>query len=242
MQNNLAKLHSNIANNTINKDEVKKDFINTIQSCLNAISEFFTYICGTKCAVCVKGIYFDKEAEAITKTLARDDISKSVRGKFDLAKDIDNKEIIHNIKDSTAFNYLTSGKTFNGKDYFSCNNLIQLYKDGKYKNTTLNISEVGEPETDYYIKLGENHKFFKYFKWTLPYKSTMVFPIKSDEIKKGENYFASGFLCIDANRKNIFNFAYQTGFGTAFSKLFYLFITQYYFHIKRYNKEHKKIA
>jgi hypothetical protein len=227
LQGNLAKFHCDIDNNTVNMENIDKNFMKTIQSCLNAISGFFTYICGTRCAICIKQIHADNRT---TTTLARDDISNSARGKFDLANDI-----THYIKDSTAFSHFTFGQTFNGNEYFICNNLIQLYKDNEYSNSTFYIPEVGKPRIDYYIKFGENHKFFKYLKWTLPYKSTMVFPIKSIE-----NSCIIGFLCIDANHKDIFNFTYLTEFGIAFSRLFYLFITQHDFYVNMYKQHNIK--
>jgi hypothetical protein len=219
MRDFLARLRINSENASINAT-INDEFKKTIEDCLNLISEFFTLISRHRCSVCLKELsklYVDeaytneiKTTEVyIIKTLARNQLSKIERDKV-------SDDFNHILDDNTDFENI-----FNlGDNYFFSNNLVKLWEEGKYKNSTLLMLDKKKDIRPH----KEKYWVFSKWVWPLNYKSTMVFPIRF--LEKNE-YF--GFLCVDAKKENTFRFRYDIYFGANFADLFHTFLTQYYF-------------
>lgn len=141
---------------------------------------------------------------------------------------MDRKNYIHRLFDNTDFYNLFFGLD-DCENYYFSNNLIDEHLSKRYKNSSFKY--YGEPTYKKYL--------FGIWceKWPLDYRSTFVFPIRyipsydppnpdDKEVNKDWQYY--GFLCIDCNRKGIFDIRHQNDIGAAFADILYLFISQVY--------------
>jgi hypothetical protein len=130
-----------------------------------------------------------------------------------------------------------------------CNNLLKEWKLHKYKNTSFNKPEVREPE----LKTFLGYSYVA--NWNLPYKSTLVLPIRylkefippskddgkpnmrinllkrfsiptNDGDKLTMKWKFWGFLCIDCNSRNVFHKDLAPELGLAFADLLYIFFDE----------------
>ena len=183
----------------------------TITESLDLIARLFTIITRVPCSVCIKEIISDSNdpSNPLIKTLERDHLSRVKRKIFDNERD----SAKNFLKDSSAFCEIFSNFECQ-HNYFFSNDIMQLYKKHKYNNAT--FAKVGMP----FVK--KKFGFFSVLKWPLPYKATIVLPIMHKESRK-----FLGFLCVDANQKNVFDKDLHVQLGAAFADLFYLFFMSY---------------
>lgn len=150
----------------------------------NQISAMFSEVRRTDVSVCLKytnqrnGIYY-------VKTLCRDSKSHNNRKQFDADGNLD--DISSNTDFRTIFEKIAEGKDW--KDvYYNANYLPQKHQ---YNNTHLDSSKLPDGMFSF---LGRDRK------WPLPYKSTIVAPILSDDSKD-----VYGYLCVDCTTNKGFN-------------------------------------
>lgn len=155
-----------------------------LSSVFDQISAMFTEVRRTDVSVCLKytnqrsGIYY-------VKTLCRDSKSRNNRKYFDGEGKLD--EISANTDFKTIFEKIADGKDW--KDvYFMANYLPQKHQ---YTNTHLDSSTLPD---------GMLSGWSRNRKWSLPYKSTIVAPILSDDTKD-----VYGYLCVDTAINKGFN-------------------------------------
>ncbi|MDR1380677.1 MAG: hypothetical protein LBJ47_04265 [Tannerella sp.] len=207
----LARIQNIDDNKKKTREEKIEDFMDTLVNTLDDISELFTFITGNKCAVCLKEIRSVSGDEKLRiATLARDTNSAIKRKAFE--NSVKTRDYPQYLENSTAFSQII----FKGKNYFLCNDIVKLWIEGNYKNTSLDFED-RTPKIKY--SFGK----VKAVDWPLPYKSTLVTPIRHLETS---NFIA--FLCIDAGYIDVFDFSYrQLDLVSAISDLLYIFITQF---------------
>ena len=154
----------------------------------NQISAMFSEVRRAEASVCLKytnqrdGIYY-------VKTLCRDSKSHNNR------KHIDAEGMLDDISSNTDFRSIFE-KIAEGKDwkdvYYNANYLPQKHQ---YNNTHLDSSELPDGMLSFW---GRDRK------WPLPYKSTIVAPILSDDSKD-----IYGYLCVDSAVNKGFNYSYD---------------------------------
>ncbi len=155
------------------------------------ITSAFNMVTATKCSCCIKVLNQDPDEIKVdnpsleVKTLVRDTNSRKLRGSEKgtvshwLNANTDFYEIFKNIR-------MASGRVFFENDLPSRQN---------YENTSFEI--YGKPSP---AKRAFLHNVTASFRWPLPYKSTIVAPIYSDEAPEP----LVGFFCIDSSSKDVF--------------------------------------
>lgn len=167
-------------------DKERKELQIMSRDIINIVSKCFSLLKSKNCNVSIKKV---SSIGGIT-TFVRDSESESRYADSDK----DESDVKHTIDNNTDFEIIKNSH----KRYFVENNLPNLKKIGKYKNSSFEL--VGDPD------LKNRFGFIKIDNWNLLYRSTMVVPIRyltssNDKAK----YYYFGFLCIDSNSRNIFN-------------------------------------
>lgn len=202
----------------------QQDFKSAIDEILDSISQCFSILTGKRCRVSIKEI----DNNQSLYTFARDRMTTKLfenRNKAD-----------HALHENTDFLDLWYG--INGAyRYFICNNIPKLYLSGRYINSS--FKEYGSPVSAKFI-------FRFVVSWPLPYKSTIVLPVRyipdyeswplgdshDDEKLSHEDIPCSkrpdfwGFLCIDAKSKNIFDSTHAPELAAAFADALYILFSQ----------------
>lgn len=182
-------------------DDHKKIQFNEKQLCsymkttLTSIADAFTIVTGVRCRCSIKVLGQDDKNQLFVKTLARDEVSRTE------CKQKDSSETnAHLVSLNTDFCEITEGNL----DYFFVGNLTKYVN---YTNTSM-----------------KKHNGFRGKKWTLPYKSTIVWPIRYvyDEFETGNgndtnendtNEDLYGFLTVDSSSMNAFIERYDVQMG-----------------------------
>ena len=180
------------------------------QTVIDSIADCYSLLVGKRCRCTLKELNDDLSV----KTVIRDSIAKKRQPTCETQ---DKGE--HLIEDNTDFYNLWYSLEGCSRYFFS-NDLIKLFKKGTYKNSSFKI--LNKPQL---IPLG---LFTIVSKWTLPYKSTIVLPIRyfsefqppvEPKIRDTQNVHKYdyhhwkfwGFLCIDCNWKNVFDEEFAPG-------------------------------
>lgn len=164
------------------------DFCEKTTRILTSLSTAFTLVTGTKCRSSLKVIGQDENDDLFVTTLARD--NTSTEDKNNRYNDANKR---HLISANTDF-MLIAGHDYN---YFFHNNLPK-YDD--YQNSS--IEEYRSPNDSR--------------KWVLPYKSTIVWPIRYKRRNNENNDRDAdlyGFLTIDSSSRNVFSDKYDVDMG-----------------------------
>ena len=192
----LQVFHYNILReqNGYNEFELDKS-INKLQKVCSDISDIFNVIKDNKVSVCIKYTNRSKDEDLYVKTLARDKLS--LNGSDRIKYDKINKE--DKIKDNTDFLELYKKIIESEADwqevFYFANFLPQKHQ---YNNSHLDLDRNSLPPDEWYSGFARNRK------WPLPYKSTIVVPIISDDKK---NIY--GYLCVDSEKNQGFKKEYD---------------------------------
>lgn len=217
------------------------EYLDGMNDILNSVAMCFSIITGKQCRASIKEV---KQEDLTVETFCRDGIST--------LQSRDSTSFYHYLDDNTDFANLWYGKN-NCTRYFLENDLLKAWKKGTYKNSSFNI--YGSPKTK---------KLFIWdmvVNWKLPYKSTIVWPIRyipdykywppaewlsDDAPPEPRNYHDSskephiwGFLCVDCDSRNVFDSIHAPELGAAFADALYTLFTQleYSFQKLRYNDD-----
>lgn len=177
-------------------EKVCKDILDIVSSC-------FSLLTSKTCQSSIKSI----NNKGIISTFARNSNSNT---RYNNTKNRD--EILHFLDNNTDFDFIK--KEY--RRYFLSNNLKKLWKNKKYKNSSFDL--VGDP------KIKDFFGFSKVTEWNLDYISTLVVPIRYTV--SNTNYYYYGFLCIDANSRNIFNKKIDPELAIVFADILSTFMTQ----------------
>lgn len=168
--------------------------ISVLEEICRNLANGFHDITGTKCCACIKILTADDKGDIVYETLCRNTNADNKRFKAD--NDAYSKDIRHSIDKNTAFSV-----SLNSNDEYFFSNYLPF--DQNYENSSFQI--YGDPHK------GRN-PISRYFKWNLPYKSTIVVPIKPlprVPVELDNNGDCYGFLCIDSNSLEAFDKKYD---------------------------------
>lgn len=188
---------------------------------LDVIAANYSIVTGKPCRASIKDL--NKNFEVLTTS--RDSISR--------IHNLPNSGVRHKLSENTDFDELWYGKNGHVRTFIE-NDLLSRYRRGEYKNSS--FKTYGEPVC--------NPVSNKIIKWTLPYRSTIVWPIRFIENydewpprnkKKHKKSIIQGsdsdphfwgFLCIDCESRNIFDEFYALELGSAYADVLYILLTQ----------------
>jgi hypothetical protein len=186
----------------INFEELMQDVVDATANC-------FSILTARQCRCSVKEIKPDRTVA----TVVRDGVSSSQSPNLSGA--------VHKIEDNTDFDNIWYGKGGCTR-FFVCRNLVELWRSGKYKNSSFAVR--GDPETRSILGL----TFVT--KWPLPYKSAIVWPIRYipdacpwpilndgsfHALPEDKRPFVWGFLCVDFHSRNVFDEIHAPELGAA---------------------------
>lgn len=215
IRDSLAEMENNDFSST---DTVLSKVVDSISNC-------YSLLTSKQCRCTIKELNDD----LTIKTVVRDSISKN---RMHLCH-LQDKEV-HRLEENTDF-YNLWYSVYGCSRFFFCKNLITLYKSRQYKNSSFKI--LGKPDIQNFLR------YFSYVKnWKLPYRSTIVLPIRyfseftppakpesdnpAPHKKDYPHWKFWGFLCIDCNSRNIFDSEFAPELGAAFADILYIYLTQ----------------
>lgn len=174
--------------------KTKADKDDIINDICDKASEIFSITCGKKCYCVIKTI-----------NPATWDVFERYGDKISVTRglDIDNRRI----NEWTSMSSIISGDC---PRYYMCDDIVDAFRRRKYDNPRL---------TDYEL----NSIWYAAREWPLPFRSTIVTPIRYIDNSMGENgvrYF--GFLCIDCISRRTFDVRYHPEMAAAFADLIYV--------------------
>lgn len=204
------------------------DFKHTIEKMLTAFSSGMEIITGTKVRACVKLLRVDggtqalleiqdqmRKNELIYADLYACDAHSSWPKKKDCQYPYDRDRLAWN----SAFCSLLNGEG----NYYIENNIPRAYKNHRYQSSSFETYGEGQPGRP---------------KWILPYKSTILWPIRKlkmdqDCVPPSDNNLAEGhhvlgFLCIDSRSRNVWEPRYDSEIGAAVADLLYSFMNTWF--------------
>jgi len=161
-----------------------------MKTTLTSIADAFTIVSGVRCRSSIKVLGQNSQGQLFVKTLARDEVSQVECQKKDSVETTS-----HLVSLNTDFSEITEGNL----DYFYVGDLTKYLN---YTNTSM-----------------KKHDSMKSEKWTLPYKSTIVWPIRYVYIKSevengtGTHEDLYGFLTLDSSSVNSFIKRYDVQMG-----------------------------
>lgn len=215
IRDSLAKINREVKKGNYAGDALTEEVWETTDNVLSSIATCFNLLSGIHCCVCIKN--FNTEHKTID-TFRRDPISKEYRKAKKNSKEEYEREVP--IQENTGFRVLVEEKEPTKNRYFCCNNLPRSWRKGKYENTS--FKRYGKPQK---IKIF-NIQIDWERRWTLPYKSTLILPIRYvNEELQAQHY--KGFLCIDAASKNIFKPKHCFEVGGAFADILYIYLSEF---------------
>lgn len=221
----LAKLHTRARKHTLRSDDFDTDFRQKTSEILGHIADAFTHICGRRCSVCFKEMRPACGTETIghLKVVARDPQSATVRGLRD------DRQKPHEIeKDTPCHSIYTDDKYL---QFYGCNDVPTSWFRKVYKSPNRELeNEVPEIIEIFGVPILK--------KWPLSYRSCLVVPVRlifpsepnSTQAPKWQLY---GFLCIDCNSRNIFNFRKMWRLAASFADALYVYFDGTYYILEK---------
>lgn len=183
------------------------DLRELLHEIVDATAQCYSVLTAKRCRCCILEISPEKEVVIVV----RDSITTTQSPNI----------VPHHLEDNSDFSDIWYGR--NGcPRFFYSRNLVKLWRSGRYKNTS--FENYGNPET--FSLLGMTIVT----KWTLPYKSTIVWPLRYipegiqwpvlnaanlQQIPPEKRPFVWGFLCVDCNSRNRFDAVYAPELGAA---------------------------
>jgi hypothetical protein len=196
-----------------------------LQDIVNAVAGCFSILSARRARCCIKEIRAGGDVAIVVRDSITRTQSPPVSGN---APD--------NIEDNTDYKSIWYGS--NGcTRYFACNNLVKLWRTNQYRNSSFETR--GQPRTIDFLGM----TFVS--KWTLPYKATMVWPIRyipegaewptlNQQGSSGDKApFVWGFLCVDWGARNSFDEVYSPELGAAFADAIFTLL-----HALRFTSSH----
>lgn len=200
---------------SIHNEKPKKEHLKNI---LDSIAECFSVLTATKCRVALKGLNQNLELVTVERN------SSSSIDRMKVAS-----MVKHSVDSNTDFCNLWY--SINGcSRYYLSNNLRKEFLKQQYSNTSFE-SYGGKPVISHYFV------YSRVSNWRLPYESTLVVPIRyikdfnppvvegtvSNSQVPGWEYW--GFLCIDSNKKNIFDRRFAPEIAAAFADVLFIYFS-----------------
>jgi hypothetical protein len=168
------------------------------------LAHAFSTIAGTPCSVCIKVITALKQEGQQERlaviTMARDEFSSQDRGSG-------KGDVVHWVDENTDFSQIFSKIGMRSGRYFFSNQLPFLRE---YQNTSFNIEDrKGNHSLPDFSVMNLWSVLKRYWRWTLPYKSTIVVPICPGIADKRNRDNLVGYICVDATKLLVFRKLYD---------------------------------
>ena len=189
---------------------IEEKVIEVLTHACNRLVQVFSIITGFSCSVSIKLLVLvdhnPRENEVFT--LVRDNVSIGRN-----TPESDRwQDVRHYVLENTDFNEIIKNENKGKMESFICN---YLPFKSNYHNSSFEIYGYPPLITNNGI-LKLLSKLRRWINWTLPYKSTIVVPIKPKRFEPNRNN-ALGFVCIDSYKMGIFKKYYDisliNGFG-----------------------------
>jgi hypothetical protein len=203
----------------LTKDDNIPQLEQTIELFVDAVSECFSVITGHRCRCCVSEASIKNSVVEKNKRKQKKRISQKVIAKV-ICRDTKTRESTpqsnlqkeHILSDNTDFTQIWD----KNEHVYVCGDIPKAYANQEYINSSIDKSKVK-------ITNGE------VVGWHLPYKSTLVVPIRSNFLfpttKADDCYECWGFLCVDSNETNVFDNPCLVELAGSFADLFFQFLT-----------------
>lgn len=169
-----------------------RDFNHATIKALDQISDAFSYLCGKRCAVCVKEL----QPGDRLRVVFRDSISGQTRGLMDSSR------VPHEARRDTPCNVLLN--THCTDRFYACNDVITEWDRRHYDSPTFDFASKPPRVFRLFGRRFPQH-------WPLHYRSCLVVPIryvtciKPPAPSSDEEWNYWGFLCIDCNSRGVFD-------------------------------------
>lgn len=185
---NITNGFSEIHKITRNKKIEISHAVHASERLCNEIAIAFTVITGTKCNVSIKLLEKNENGNGRLKVI---DFARNQDGSRNPKKN----SVDHWIDANTDFASILDKIDHPKSSYFYCNTLP--VRSG-YQNTSFAVYSSSEQESN---------PFLSYWRWPLPYKSTIVVPICPCDEPSTDNLL--GFLCVDSIKLGAFKKNYD---------------------------------
>jgi hypothetical protein len=170
-----------------------------LEDIVDATAHCFSVLIGRRCRCTMKEVRSDRTIVTV------------VRDRITATHSPDTSRQEHRIEENTDFENLWLGRGGCIR-FFLCNNLVALWKNHNYKNSS--FKQTGDPEIVSFMGVQWR------VRWPLPYKASIVWPIRyvPDErrwpaldeatlssMPAEQRPFVWGFLCIDSKAMGVFD-------------------------------------
>lgn len=180
---------------------------------LDKVTDLFSMVTNTTCRASIKRIHDPGDGKLYVYTLARDNVS----GRLNRQRDKNRFEKLQDSLEENEDFYSIFGES---KTYFFCNDLLRRTH---YRNSSFKV----------YGKRPDNLRIWQTFVsslwWTLPYRSTIVWPIQQLESDKlsFESRGCIGFLTVDSEFRNVFQKRFDVSIGAGVSDVLFIALDRY---------------
>jgi hypothetical protein len=190
----------------------KSDLKELLQDIVDAVANCYSILTARRCRCCIQEITPQRNVV----TIVRDSITSTQSANTDSKP--------HNIEANTDFESIWYGRDGCPR-YFISRNLVKLWRTNQYRNSSFQV--YGQPKTMSFLGM----TFVT--RWTLPYKATIVWPIRYvpeearwptlnlDSLPSDKRPFVWGFLCVDSGARNSFESIYGPELGAAFADVIF---------------------
>lgn len=180
--------------------DVQKRFSDSLQDVCDETVRLFSMVTGTNCRAAVKVPAFDSGDESIcwAETIARDTNSAMSNKQLDAMRARDRVDLI---VDNEDFFILFDDATPD-IGYYIHNNLPKRFKSGELKTTSVRVYKDAAAAGGRRMKEGQ---------YPLPYRSTMVWPIRSGDTETIPRFHA--FFAVDSESRRVFYETWDSKIG-----------------------------
>lgn len=194
---------------------------------VDQLANIFSLVTATRCSTCIKLIELPhgNELHLQVVTLCRDRISREREDR--------SSTLEHWVHQNTDFEQLFDNAGTPRGDVFFANNL-----PGKrdYKNSSFAIR--GTPTNVGVPIIGD---IVRNFTWTLPYKSTIVVPIRPQYDPQKREKSLVGYLCVDSRSRGAFRRRYDIDVIGGIAICLYDLVEGYREQVRQLDKQEEKV-
>ena len=184
----FENIHKIARENNVTTDSI----VASLENLCTQLAQAFTNITASRCSVCIKILSEGKaknKGKLKIETLCRDLYSKSDRSIVDIKE--------HLVEKNTDFLTILKDIDKPSGKYFISNQLPFRFD---YQNSSFEFyNDCPDEGTFLFFKI-----FLRYWRWPLPYKSTIVVPICPGISTERSKETLLGFLCVDSPRLFVF--------------------------------------
>ena len=197
-----------VSSSAFNRKITDKIFVECVEGILNDFAIMFDLLTSTKCRSSIKIIPWDQSppspgAEYVV-CFARDLSSGPGNRQADRRRAEQKSDTISGNSDFQSLIFDSKDQS----DYYINNNIVKSVSKGTFKSTSLEYYRRKKIDSDDGRYVGRE---------LLPYRSTMVWPMRTFEVAHGsvDKSKFIGFLCVDSEYNNVFNHRWDKNLGAS---------------------------